>query len=312
MHQLRLVGRTVIALLVCLLLLELLLQLGARIVQGQSRQVAAQWLTGHTRILAVGDSNTYGLYLQQEEAWPAQLEQLWNTRHPSSPIEVLNLGYPGTNSFRVRDNLPALLDKLAPDIVLIMVGFNDFWTPVESSDAVADSTTMQRAVRWIKTHSRLFRLYTIVVRSRISQQDMQFGSPRDIRQLDLKNPDVHLLRMDGEAFYLGTRQGDPAKNRHALQDNLVAMVAMARRRDAKVYLMTYPSSWGFYPGANQWLRTVAETESVPLIDVSSLFVTACADGPKDCPDLLFHDGHATASGNAKVAAVVEQVLALKP
>lgn len=70
-----------VCLVVLLLACELLLQLGALVVHGQSRLVPAQWLTGNTRVLALGDSNTYGLYLKEEESWPAQLQQLWNNEH---------------------------------------------------------------------------------------------------------------------------------------------------------------------------------------------------------------------------------------
>ncbi|MEZ5493345.1 MAG: hypothetical protein R3E61_01880 [Pseudomonadales bacterium] len=93
--------------------------MGAWAVAFGAGTVARSWTT---RVLALGDSNTYGLYLKAEEAWPAQLEQSWNSAHPQSPIEVLNLGFPATNSFRVLDNLPVLLDKLSPDIVLYYGG----------------------------------------------------------------------------------------------------------------------------------------------------------------------------------------------
>ncbi len=286
-----------------LLLLELLLQIGALIVKDQTRLVPAQWLTGNTRILALGDSNTYGLYLDAPDAWPAQLEQQWNTANPQRPVEVLNLGYPGTNSFRVRENLPALLDKLSPDIVLIMVGFNDFWTPAENIN-----TENRNIFIWLKNHSRLYKLYLIAVRSHIAQQDMTFGSKRDGSAVDVNNIEQHLLRMDGETFYLGTRQGEPARNRNALPDNLQAMIEMVRAHDASVYLMNYPSNWGFYPGANAWLKKIAEVQNVPLIDITPLFIARCADGAASCSDILFHDGHATAKGNALVAVEVGKQL----
>ena len=286
-----------------LLLLEFLLQLGAVIVKDHTRVVPAQWLTGNTRILALGDSNTYGLYLDSPDAWPAQLEQQWNTVNPQRPLEVLNLGYPGTNSFRVRENLPALLDKLAPDIVLIMVGFNDFWTPIENVN-----TENKNIFIWIKNYSRLYKLYLIGVRSHIAQQDMTFGSKRDGSAVDINNIEQHLVHMKGDAFYLGTLQGEPARNRNALSDNLQAMIDMVRTRDMKVYLLTYPSNWGFYPGANKWLKKVAKEQSVPLIDITPIFVERCVSGAVSCPDILFHDGHATKQGNTLVADEVSKKL----
>ncbi|HQQ62808.1 MAG TPA: GDSL-type esterase/lipase family protein [Pseudomonadales bacterium] len=305
LRSLRALLLATVAVVAVALLLELALQLGALLVKEQARQVEARWLTGHTRLLALGDSNTYGLYLEAPDAWPAQLEAQWNRAHPDQSIEVLNLGYPGTNSFRVRDNLPALLDKLAPDLVFIMVGFNDFWTPAENL-----STTTTPFSQRLKNHSRLYKLYAMWQRSKINQQDMTFGSPRPSENVDparLNDPsniEKHLLKMDGENFYMGTLQGEPARNMKALAENLAFMIRTIRARDADVVLLTYPSNWGFYPGANKWLKKSAEDNHVPLIDITPLFIAQCSDGPASCPSLLFHDGHATTAGNALVAGKV--------
>jgi lysophospholipase L1-like esterase len=295
-----------VGLLAGVLLLEATLQLAALVTKDQTRQVQARWLTSHTRILAVGDSNTYGFYLEAGEAWPAQLEAQWNVAHPQQLVEVLNLGYPGTNSFRVRESLPGLLDTLSPDIVLLMVGFNDFWTPVEQ---VAAPGTPQDLAGWVAEHSRLYRFYRIWSRSRVQQADLAFGASRDpLAPVDVANPAQHQVRIGEEAFYLGTKQGEPARNRNALADNLAAMVTMAQARDAKVLLLTYPSNWGFYPGANKWVKVAAEQNGVPLVDITPLFIARCSDGPPSCPALLFHDGHATAEGNRLVAEAAGNAL----
>lgn len=299
-----------LTLLAVVLVGELALQLGALWVHGQSRLVPEQWRQmNRTRVLALGDSNTYGLYLKAEEAWPAQLEQSWNSAYPQSPIEVLNLGFPATNSFRVLDNLPALLDKLSPDIVLIMVGFNDFWTPVETLSSAAQPSETAVAWRWLKNHSRLYRLYLIWSRSSITQQNMTVGSPRDIAQLDLSKRDTHLVKTkDGTEFFLGVLSGDPSRHRDELAKNLQSMVEMIKNRGKTVYLMTYPSNWGFYPGANKRIREVALQQNYSFIDITPLFVARCASGPVSCEDLLFHDGHAKVQGNALVAEAVRSAL----
>lgn len=299
-----------LTLLAMVLVCELLLQLGALLVHEQSRLVPEQWRQmNRTRILALGDSNTYGLYLQPEESWPAQLEQSWNSAHPQSPIEVLNLGFPATNSFRVLDNLPALMDKLSPDIVLIMVGFNDFWTPTETLRTATQSSETVVVWSWVKQRSRLYRLYAIWSRSFITQQDMTFGSPRDIAQLDLSKRDTHLVKTkDGTEFFLGTLPGDPSRHRYELVKNLQAMVEIVSSHEKKIYLMTYPSNGGFYPGANKRIREVAQQQKYPLIDITPLFVARCGEESNLCESLLFHDGHATAKGNALVADAVQSAL----
>jgi len=79
--------------------------------------------------------------LQENESYPAQLEKLWNERNPERPIEVLNLGYPGTNSFRIAENLDQVLSNFKPEVVLLTVGVNDMFTASENilADEKGDS-----------------------------------------------------------------------------------------------------------------------------------------------------------------------------
>ena len=74
-------------------LLEVVLQLGALALRATGREMPAGWLTGDRRILCLGDSNTYGLYLDRSEAYPKQLEALWN-QSGSPRVEILNHGFP--------------------------------------------------------------------------------------------------------------------------------------------------------------------------------------------------------------------------
>jgi len=155
-----------------LLILELLLQAGALVMKEHSWRAKSQWLSGNLRILTLGDSNTYGLYLPPEDSYPAQLETLWNQRHPDAPVEVINLGYPGTNSFRLLSNLPEILDTFQPDLVLLMIGFNDFWTPVEIPGTVAELSWLEKA----QYHSRLYQLFYMAFRKRQLEHNIDTGA----------------------------------------------------------------------------------------------------------------------------------------
>ena len=64
-----------------------------------------------------------------------QLEALWNESVEQPKLEVINLGFPGTNSSRVVRDFDRLLTVFAPDLLILMVGVNDFWTlPLEVED----------------------------------------------------------------------------------------------------------------------------------------------------------------------------------
>jgi len=158
--------------LATLLIVELLLQLGALVMKEHSWRAKSQWLSGNLRILALGDSNTYGLYLPAEDSYPAQLETLWNQRHPNAPVEVINLGYPGTNSFRLLSNLPEILDTFQPDLVLLMIGFNDFWTPVEIPATVAELSWWEKA----QYHSRLYQFFYMALLKKQLEHTIDTGT----------------------------------------------------------------------------------------------------------------------------------------
>ena len=115
-------------LLIAVLALEALLQLGAFAVRQTGRDRPGDWLTSNVRVLALGDSNTFGIRLDEDQAYPSRLEALWNADVGEPRIEVVNLGYPSTNSSGLLVNAERMLDAFAPHVVLVQVGANDFWT----------------------------------------------------------------------------------------------------------------------------------------------------------------------------------------
>src|SRR5262245_27510441 len=55
--------------------------------------------SGRARILSLGDSNTFGLWVGKIRAYPHLLEGRWNARSDRPPVEVINAGYPGNTSW---------------------------------------------------------------------------------------------------------------------------------------------------------------------------------------------------------------------
>jgi lysophospholipase L1-like esterase len=78
---------------------------------------------GIPRILAVGDSLTYGMGVGADQTWPSVLQQRLSQRRP---VEVLNLGVCGYNSGDVVRVLRQHLTTLDPDLVVYGMCLNDF------------------------------------------------------------------------------------------------------------------------------------------------------------------------------------------
>jgi hypothetical protein len=107
-----LIGGTIVG----LLLLEALLQAAALYTAVTRPRAAGQWLRGDQRIVCLGDSNTYGFFLERpaEEAYPHQVQERWNARPGAAPIEVLNLGVPGYELFEAARGAPRNHPDAAP------------------------------------------------------------------------------------------------------------------------------------------------------------------------------------------------------
>ncbi len=107
--------RIALGLVIYLIALEVLLQGMALFVTMTGRQVDTSWLTGSHRILCLGDSNTFGLWLERHETYPSQLQATWNSSNRGPEVEVLNLGFPGTNSSGLRRDIPRMLETFHRD-----------------------------------------------------------------------------------------------------------------------------------------------------------------------------------------------------
>src|SRR5262245_49497915 len=75
--------------------LELGLQGAAAVVWLTRRTPRSESVARGPRIVCLGDSNTYGIYVRRNEAYPAVLGQLMNVSTVGQPVEIVNLGYPG-------------------------------------------------------------------------------------------------------------------------------------------------------------------------------------------------------------------------
>jgi lysophospholipase L1-like esterase len=115
---------------------------------------------GRFRILAIGDSCTFGLGVDDHETWPAKLEQLLNQRF-SGGVEVINAGVPGYSSYQGRRFLKTAGLDLQPDLVIVSFGFND-------ADVWSSRTDLATA-RLLRMRQQLDRGAAMLQRSRFYQ-----------------------------------------------------------------------------------------------------------------------------------------------
>jgi len=84
----------------------------------QEVEVESLSLPLETKVLAFGDSLTYGYGVSKELSYPSKLSEFLH-------VEVINEGISGEFSAKGLERLPVLLDKYKPQILVLCHGAND-------------------------------------------------------------------------------------------------------------------------------------------------------------------------------------------
>ncbi|MFA4984284.1 MAG: tetratricopeptide repeat protein [Candidatus Omnitrophota bacterium] len=111
----------IFGLFLTLVVLEVGLRLGGGLILflQERRNLLFLGQKGECRIVCFGESTTQGQY-------PLFLEEALNRRKIGIKFIVIDKGIPGTNTGFITSQLEASIDKYQPDIVVTMMGTNDF------------------------------------------------------------------------------------------------------------------------------------------------------------------------------------------
>lgn len=114
---------------------------------------------GQVRILALGDSVTFGWGLRGEDAYPSQLASLLATLRPNQRFEVINAGVSGYGTWQEVLWLKDTGLDLQPDIVVVQAHLND------ASDNLWGTVGWQGSSSWLTQQSKLAQLVQRVLDS---------------------------------------------------------------------------------------------------------------------------------------------------
>ncbi len=313
-----------LGIVLALALSEGALQLGARYLSDSGRENLRSLVSGRTRILCVGDSNTYGLYLEPEFAYPEQLEALWN-QVLDEPVEVVNFGYPGSNSSLILARLPDMLRKVSPDHVIVLAGLNDFWSQAFEATPAGEPRFSEK----LYEASRLYRLAHLLHR-RLQPVEIE------IRAAQRRVGTHGEFRLGDAEFVLESSPMGLPGQRKTLDENLGSIAQVVRDYGADVSFLTYASNHLLYGAANSSIRKAATRFGVRLIELDPVFEAGCAGqtgawgaalatsilpdpsgrpavaADEACPELFFADQHPTALGYFAVAQTILRALHPEP
>ena len=116
--------------------------------------------SGVYRVLALGDSQTFGNGLELKDTWPKQLESTLNQSNNGIRFEVINSGLPGSDTWQHEIIFNRMISNYHPDSVVLAFYVNDVvkrFTPSPSRHK-ADNELEKRVIYAIKQSALLLTL----------------------------------------------------------------------------------------------------------------------------------------------------------
>ncbi len=214
------------------------------------------------RIVCLGDSWTFGMAVEQEQAYPQRLNALLRRQYPQGDFEVLNRGVLAYSSYQGLELLRKRMPEWAPDVVAFAFAMNDSKVAgYRDKDAarferelsgwkrvgrLADKSEVYRSLRYL---ALILRHTSRPVGEHIKAKAEAAGG--DVADFERLEPWTRVSLKDYES-------------------NVREMIRLARNRGADVILL-HNELWedGFYLRV---LRKVSVSEGVPLVDGNALIV----------------------------------------
>jgi len=106
----------------------------------RGRETASPKPAGRFRVVAIGDSVTIGMSVNDDETFAAQLEAQLHARFPARDLDVVNLGVAGYDTRQEVGLLERNLTRLSPDLVLVGFYTNDVPDALQTEAAPAGTT----------------------------------------------------------------------------------------------------------------------------------------------------------------------------
>jgi len=247
---------------------------------------------GSLRILCLGDSYTFGPYVDDEQALPAVLGRLLSgSRRPGEPpLDVIN---GGANGFTIADELAFLREKapaVQPDVVIVAFTQND----------ILDLARSRPQIEVMRDHARLKSRFAVGPALKLLQRTALFNGMQRF---------AAWLKVWQRALGAG-EAGEGAGGRPELWDQYRALLAETARvletRDVRFLLVVWPSARqvaGQDPFTPQErLARFAKELDVPALDLAEALRGLEAAG---VPAFLVpRDGHPTARGYEAAARAI--------
>ncbi len=262
--------------------------------------------------VAIGDSFTYGLGVEEPQTWVARLQAQLGQ-------EVVNLGQPGVGPVREARIYETYGRPLQPRVVLWMVFPNDLedamvFNGFGREDGEASSDRWDAIFSALRPWSRL----ALVVEFSLGRGPFAWAGGYKVRQLGGRNivfqPDIIARNIDLNDPYIEkgwwisrNALAQAVAEAHEDGSRFIMILAPPKER-AYIHLLTDDpehASWNTDALFARY-RALGEELGFEVLDLTQPFEQAARSG-----DVLYfpHDGHWNAAGHALVANILYEYLA---
>jgi lysophospholipase L1-like esterase len=216
---------------------------------------------GTRRIAVLGDSIAFGYWVAEQDAFPAQLQQLLSAGG-GGPVEVLNFGVPGYNLEQEIETLRAKALAFAPDAVVVAFCLNDlegvfsYELGLVQDRAARRGTLLGRVRDELLGHSLLFSW----VEYRLSEMEARR------RFVKVKNP------LDGPLYAEAVSQ-----QRTALDARFAVLQALVAARGIPAFVLVFPvlgSGFGEsypYHALHEAIAGAARAHGIGVVDLRECY-----------------------------------------
>jgi len=243
---------------------------------------------GIKRIAFIGDSETFGQYLKDDETLPAAVERELKSLSPAERYEALNFGVPGYNTEQELIQLRELAIHYNPDIVVLYYVLND---------AGSKSTAPNPKIWW---NSYLFVLYKTVTFGAV-KKDVVRAKPVDSFSGWLPRAYLKSHRENFQPVERSIREIDKLLKARRVRFIIVIAPEIVAYADFK----DFP-----YRDIHKQI-TAFQSNSVDVIDPLDV-VAALGKSPQGLWVLPEKDPHKNAEATAAIAKVVARRIVGRP
>lgn len=227
------------------------------------------------RIIALGDSMTYGASVSMNNTWPNQLETKLNKLNSSRKFEVLNFGIPGASTLEEVKDFEEKGLKYNPDMIVLQFEGDDWrdsiWIKSRGKELLDDYSNgkfklpenFEKIAKELGDNERGIGILIFYIATNEFENKTKQTGELDVWTENVENPLLHLMQI-------------------------------CKDRNIKLIVMGWDFGWPFKSSEKELLENFLDENNIQFMDLSP-------DIPLNDAQLRLTDGHLSELGYSIVS-----------